>query len=404
MSPGDDTLKAMLLSATPEKDSISWSRPLSYWACFTVLGLGMSILGPALPSLARNTGSSLGQASVLFLARSLGELGGSFLGGRLFDLFSGHRLLGISLVILAIGTAMTPLVPLLWLLALLFVILGTMESVIMVGVNALLLWLFQHRSAPYLNALHFSFGVGGLIGPALLGFFLGRGNFAPTYFLISAVVALMGVVMVVLPGSPSRGKAKTDTRRFPFPGGLLARFILFFLLYTGAEVGFSSWVFTYSITMGVLSETAAALLTSAFYAALTCGRLLAVPLSLHLKPQGVMGSGLLGGILSVLAILAWPHSATALWLGTLGLGLSLAPVFPAGFLFAQRLIPISAQVAGWFNAGGAMGVMLTPWLIGQLFIPLGPASAMITILLTLCLAFLLSVLVLSRLSRRPAPL
>jgi hypothetical protein len=51
-----------------------------------------------------------------------------------------------------------------------------------------------------------------------------------------------------------------------------------------------------------------------------------------------------------------------------------------------------------------MGVMLTPWLIGQLFVPLGPASAMITILLTLCLAFLLSVLVLSRLSRRPAPI
>ncbi len=52
---------------------------------------------------------------------------------------------------------------------------------------------------------------------------------------------------------------------------------LFFFLYVGAEVGFGGWIFTYAVALDLGSETAAAYLTSAFWGALTFGRLLTIP-------------------------------------------------------------------------------------------------------------------------------
>lgn len=375
----------------------SIARPLAYWAGFSVLGLGMALLGPALPSLAKITGSTLGQASILFLARSFGDLVASAFGGRLFDIFPGHRLLGLSLLLLAVGTAFTPLIPLLWLLALLFVLLGVLESMVMVGVNALILWLYQSRAAPYLNTLHFSFGVGALVGPVLFAFFLGRGQgIGPPYWLAAGLIAAMGCLLTALPASPGlNAGGPTGTPR-PVFSRLMALFILFFFLYVGAEVGFSSWVFTYATAQGLLPEATAALLTSAFWASLTAGRLLALPLSLHLRPGGILAGGLLGGLLSLVVILAWPWSTAALWLGSIGFGLCLAPVYPAAFLLAQRRIKITGQVAGWFNAGGSVGVMVLPWLIGQLIAPFGPISVIVAVTIDLVLTILLFLLVLNR--------
>ena len=61
----------------------------------------------------------------------------------------------------------------------------------------------------------------------------------------------------------------------------------FFFLYCGAEIGFGAWVFTYSTRLGLANETDAALLNSAFWGAVTAGRLLSIPIASKVRPRTV---------------------------------------------------------------------------------------------------------------------
>ena len=46
----------------------------------------------------------------------------------------------------------------------------------------------------------------------------------------------------------------------------------------------------------------------------------------------------------------------------------------------------TGRVTAWFLVGGSLGVMVLPWLIGQLFEPLGPQIAMWLITLAMVLS------------------
>ena len=58
---------------------------IAYYLLFVSLGFGLGITGPALPSLAEQTGSTLGSIGSIFLVSSLGSILGTLLGGRIFD-------------------------------------------------------------------------------------------------------------------------------------------------------------------------------------------------------------------------------------------------------------------------------------------------------------------------------
>jgi len=76
----------------------------------------------------------------------------------------------------------------------------------------------------------------------------------------------------------------------------------------------------------------------------------------------------------------------AIWGGTLGLGLSMASVFPVTITLAERRMTITGRVTSWFFVGASLGGMSLPWLIGQLFEPVGPRATMFVILSALVLA------------------
>src|SRR5512133_3887332 len=94
----------------------------AYYAAFIAMGISMASLGPTLPGLAENARASLSTISILFTARSLGSLVGSVWGGRAYDHLRGHRVMAWMIVSMAVLTALTPFVPLLWLLTALLVV------------------------------------------------------------------------------------------------------------------------------------------------------------------------------------------------------------------------------------------------------------------------------------------
>jgi fucose permease len=167
---------------------------------------------------------------------------------------------------------------------------------------------------------------------------------------------------------------------------LLVLFVLFFFICEGAAAGFPGWIYSYAVTLGLGDQTSAAYLTSAYWGAFTLARLLAIPISTRVRPRYILLADLLGGLLSLGVILGWPQSPAATWLAAIGLGLSMASLFPTTILLAGRRMTITGQVTGWFFVGASLGNMFFPMLFGQLFDSVGPPAIMTAMTVELVLA------------------
>ena len=393
------------MKATPPERAGQISKTIGYYAAFVALGLVMASLGPMLPGLAEHTQTRMSEISFLFTARSLGHLLGSFQGGRLYDRVPGHPLMAAVLIITAAMMALAPLISLLWLLAAVLLVLGIAEGTLDVGGNTLLVWVHRHKVGPFMNGLHFFFGLGAFLSPIIIAqTVLISDDITWAYWTLALLMLPVSVWLLRLPSPTSRavskdgpvgrsnhrstarlsGSAELTVEASPKSEAherlLVALVALFFFLYVGAEISFGGWIFTYAVALGLGGETTAAYLTSAFWGALTLGRLLAIPIAARLRPCSILLGGLVGCLASVGIILLWPNASAAIWLGTLGMGLSMASIFPTTLSLAERHMAITGRVAGWFFIGASAGGMSLPWLIGQLFESIGPRIMMSAIL------------------------
>lgn len=366
------------------------STTAAYYLAFIVLGLVLAVLGPTLPYLAEQTGSQLSQVSFLFTARALGGFSGALFSGRFYDRRAGHPILVSTLVIFFFSLALLPLIPALWLLSLLLFVVGLAEGALDVGVNTLIVWVHGRGVGPFMNGLHFFFGLGAFLAPIIVAQVLAyNGDVRWAYWILALLVlpALVWIGRLPSPPAPAARKepsasAKTDTLVVVLISAMLA-------LYVGAEVSFGGWIFSYTVSMGLAAETTAAYLTSLFWGTFTVGRLLAIPLASRLRPRAILIGDLGMALASVALILAWPQAQVALWLGTAGVGLSLASVFPTALTLAERRMAITGKVTSTFFVGASLGAMTLPWLIGQLFTAVGPQTTMLAILVDLLLALMI---------------
>lgn len=371
------------------------SKTAAYYLAFVALGLTSATLGPTLPALAEHTRSNLREISYLFTVRSLGYLIGSFLGGRLFDSKPGHPVMAFMLVGMVAALVFIPLIPVLWLLIAIMLFLGLAEGALDVGGNTLLVWVHRHRVGPYMNGLHFFFGVGAFLSPLIIAqAVLLSGSINWGYWLLALLVGPAALWLLRLPSPPAQ-KVSHDGPAGQVNHGLVALIVLFFFLYVGAEVGFGGWIYTFALDSKVADETVAAYLTSAFWGGLTVGRLLAIPIATRVRPRYVLLGDLVGCLVSIGLMLIWPHSLVAVWAGTLGIGVAMASIFPTTISLAERRMTVTGQVTGWFFVGASAGGMFWPWIIGQLFESTGPRIMPLALFIDLVLALVILIILIS---------
>jgi FHS family Na+ dependent glucose MFS transporter 1 len=362
-------------------------KVVAYFFAFIALGMTSAALGPTLPGLAEQTNTQLSAISFLFATRSLGFLAGSLLAGRLYDRFPGHPVLAIMLLLVSLSLGVVPFVNQLWLLTAVLFLAGIVDSGVDVGSNTLLVWRYGNNVGPYMNSLHFFFGLGAFLSPIIIAqtMLASDGGVKWAYWALALIVLPATLFFVRFPSLPIRQR---DTA---VDGGKANIFLIFLVaaflfLYVGAEVAYGGWVYTYAITLDLSSATVAAYLTSFFWGALTLGRLLSIPLTAKLHPKTLLGRALAGCLLSMTVLLAGQSSTVALWVGTIGLGLSMSVIFPTTISLAEHTLSLSGQMTSYFFVGAALGSMTVPWLIGQLFESVGPVVTMLTIFITLLIA------------------
>jgi fucose permease len=357
-----------------------------YYLASICLGMATAVLGPTLQGLAENTDSSLAQISSLFLLSSFGYLLGSYTSGRAYDRVKGHPILSLVLLIVASMLGVVPLVKTLLVLQVIFFIIGVAESSLDVGINTLLVWLHGDRVPPFMNGLHAFYGIGTTIAPLIVAAVLSSaGTMNSIYWSLAALILPVGLLILLFP-SPSYAQARQLAEERPAVPILVILTVVIFFAFTGAELGFAGWIYTYTATQVYASPTMAASMNAAFWAAITVGRVISIPLAVKLNSQKILWVDFFGIIFSLLVIIFFSASQMLLWVGTIGTGLFMASVFPTLLNDAQSRMHMSGKITSKFFVGASLGSMFIPWLIGQLIGPFGATVVMLTVLASTLLA------------------
>lgn len=383
----------MIKSSTSQT---KFSQTLVYLGAFVALGLANASLGATLPGLASNTQTALQDMGFLFTARSLGYLAGSLTGGRLYDYLPGHRLMFGMIVSLAIAMMLVPLVSLFWLLIIVMLFMGLSESILDIGGNTLLVWLHGKDVGPFMNSLHFAFGLGAFLSPIIIAqAVLWGGNLVWAYGGLALLILLSGLRLLTMP-TPISQEVADDSTKAEINYQLTSLIALFFFVYVGIEVSIGGWILTYVTQLNLTSELMASYLTAGFWGALTLGRLVSIPLATRLRPRYILILSLSGTLLMIGIMLLQPETISLIWLGTLGSGFCMAAIFPTTLSLAERHMVITGQVTGLFFVGASLGGMILPWLVGQLFVIIAPIALFITVFVNVLVGLVILALILNR--------
>ncbi|KAI7799934.1 sodium-dependent glucose transporter 1-like [Triplophysa rosa] len=381
-----------------------WLVSLALCASFLGLGMAISVLGPTFEDLALNVNKSIGNLSYIFVGRSSGYIGGSLLGGILFDSVNPHLLLGFSLLITAFGMSGTPFCKKAWLLTALMSSVGVSMGVLDTGGNVLILNTWGEHAGPHMQALHFSFAAGAFVSPIIAKLLFGHssdngtismplmsghaskaiGAFLPffhpksttltsmwAYIVIGAFALLVSLIFFILyfcSPSASNG-AKTATGKQSFSkhhSTLIFLLSLFFFFYVGSEVAYGSFIFTYAKDYAGMDQTWAAGLNSLFWGTFAAGRGLAIFFATCLSPGTLILLSLVGTTVSSLLLLLFSLNNPVLWTCTALYGVSMSTTFPSGISWVEQYTTVTGRSAAVFVVGAALGEMVLPSLLGFL--------------------------------------
>jgi fucose permease len=343
----------------------------AYYAAYFLLGLMLTSIGPCSDALKAQSRSTLEQISYLVVVMSAGYIIGSIAGGRLYGRLAGNRILAASLLAMALLTVTLPWLAELWLLIVMFALIGVALGIMDVGGNTLMVWLYGRDVPPYMNALHLCFGIGALVGPLVMnGFAAATGSAANTYWFYAGLMipVTLWLVRILSPESPPVEQPavgiRSALRRHALLIGLISAF---FFMHMGAELSFGAFITPYAQDQVLYSESMARVVNSMFWGGLVVGRLIAIPLARRLSAGAMLQMDLAGLAASIAVIGIWPHSTVALWIGTIGLGVSIASMIPSSINYAGERMPITGQITALFLVGASLGSTVLPLIVGQLY-------------------------------------
>lgn len=272
--------------------------------------------------------------------------------------------------------------------------------------------LWGSDSGPFYQALHFTFGLGGLVAPLIAAPFLGNynedsfsaaddnttifnytssfSNYSTEYFNFSnldpqdnssriiypftiiggfsllVTVMFLGVC-IISPTEQERSGNKSSKEEKTSMGFLFTVVFLNFLLLfveTGTEIGYAQMLTTYVVKGRLqLPTSVGSYMTSAFWAAFTISRLTSVFLAIKVSNFALIINDLIITLIGSFILLFLASYEWAMWLASVLLGIGIASFFPAAVGWLDTYINVNNKIASIFTVGAAFGEMAIPFTI-----------------------------------------
>jgi fucose permease len=187
----------------------------------------------------------------------------------------------------------------------LFLVADLGQGGIDMGANLIVAEAFPKNKTSFLNLLHFFFGIGAFIGPALVGFTIEKAGSGLVIQRIAAGIFFclaFAIIFLLKDTSPKNAddnplpeKKSEGIKVYLSPllwllGGLM-------LIYIGVEYGLGSWISTYMKLTTSMASQNGALVTSAYWGALTFGRLAGVASSRKFSKMQILAGAISGSFI-----------------------------------------------------------------------------------------------------------
>ncbi|MCX5424579.1 sugar MFS transporter [Streptomyces sp. NBC_00078] len=337
-----------------------FSRPAAVASCagFVLIGMLQALYGPAVPGLREEFGLSPSGAGLGLSLHFTGGVVGVLAFNAIHSRISNRALLAASYGLMAVGAAGFALAPD-WPLALCAAFLGGLGfGGIDYGLNQLFAVGFGDRSTAMLNVLNAHFGIGAVLGPAVVAW-LGPDEYAYAF----GACAVPAALLIIFGSSGVRTRVVDETpAAVERPLGLprvLVGFLTLYILNVGVEAGVGGWEPTHLETVGY-SAAVAASATSVYWLMMTAGRFLVVPITLRYSPERILTICAAG--MTVCLLLARVKEVAPV--AYAGVGLFIAPVFPTGLPWLNRALPQAKRAGAWVIAASMAGGVAAPPLLG----------------------------------------
>lgn len=379
------------------------------YLAFISLGLPDGTLGVAWPKMHASLALPIGMAGMLMLVVTVLSGLSSFTSGRIIARFgTGPVVLvsgfatGLALIIVSQASSLP------WLL-LAAAPLGFGAGAVDAGLNG---FVAKHYSGRHMNWLHACWGIGATCGPLIMAHaaestLQWRGG----YLILGGVQLALACVFLgtlrLWSAVPERAESKEESHLQTAPklsassfAGWLSGAI--FMLYVAGEGTLGLWAGSILVEGRGFALRDAGYCVTAYYGAITLGRILVGFAVDHFGNRRVVSSGI---VLALIGAITFATSTTlpGMAAGLVLTGLGFAPVYP-GLIHEvpRRFAPEAVQaVIGRQISGAYIGMAVFPPLAGALAHVSLEAIAQILILVVICL--LATVIWLDRLTPLRAP-
>ncbi|XP_076840407.1 major facilitator superfamily domain-containing protein 4B isoform X1 [Brachyhypopomus gauderio] len=169
---------------------------------------------------------------------------------------------------------------------------------------------------------------------------------------------------------------------------VLAGLVLF--MTDGIVGAYAGFAYTYAVSPPMsLHSKMAGYLPCIFWAAITGGRLLSIPLTCRFKPVYLLMISLVGVIATVVLLLVFSTSRVFLFVGTCSLGLFLSSIFPCMVAYTEDILDYQGCATTVLVTCAGMGEMVLQVLIGLIIQTAGSYSFLLCGMTTGCLSLVL---------------
>ena len=339
------------------------------YIAFISLGLPDSLLGSGWPVIHSDLSVPLSYAGIVSMLISGGTIASSLMSDRLTRKLGTGRVTAVSVLLTAAALFGFSIPDKFVMLCLWAIPYGLGAGAIDAALNN---YVALHYSSRHMSWLHCFWGVGTIVSPYVMSYFLTQGgNWQGGYRCVSFIqIAITILLFVTLPLWKKINKTADSEEVAPNPLSLgqalsikgVKPLLTGFYAYCAAEATVMLWASSYLVSVkGISAETAAAF-ASLFFIGITAGRFISGIFSEKVGDRTLIRVGAAVITFGIVLILL-PLKTSALSLtGLIVIGLGCAPIYPS-------IIHSTPYNFGKENSQSIIGIQMASAYVGSTFMP-----------------------------------
>ena len=340
------------------------------YIAFISLGLPDSLIGSAWPVMHQSFDVPISYAGIVTMVISIGTIVSSLLSDRMTRKIGVGMVTAISVLMTAVALFGFSVSTTFLMLCIFAIPYGLGAGAVDAALNN---YVALHYESRHMNWLHCFWGVGAMISPYIMSYYLVYGlEFSKGFHAVGIIqIGLVTLLLVTLPIWKWKNSAKNQTdviaKKLTLKEAVNIRGVKLILItffgYCGMESTVGLWASTYLVEFRNMDVESGAKYASLFFIGITVGRFFCGFVSDKLGDKTLIRGGIITCAMGI-ACLAMPFRVdTPTLVGLILIGLGGAPIYPA-------IIHATPVNFGRENAQAIVGIQMASAYTGTTLMPL----------------------------------